>query len=82
MFDNNQIPGEDQNTEEKKNPVNDTPPATDNRPAEQNEPEKNPFYGEVQGSGFGQEPSAPQPPKKPKNKNFYILHNKSDLPIY
>ena len=68
MFDNNQIPGEDQNTEEKKNPVNDTPPATDNRPAEQNEPEKNPFYGEVRGSTFGQEPSAPQPPKKPKNK--------------
>ena len=68
MFDNNQIPGEDQNTEEKKNPVNDTPPAADNRPAEQNEPEKNPFYGEFQGSGFGQEPPAPQPPKKPKNK--------------
>ncbi len=66
MFDNNQIPGEQQKPEEVNTPVNDTPPAEDSRPAEQKEPDRNPFYGQEQGSPEGA--GAPRPPKKPKNK--------------
>ncbi len=68
MFENNQFPGDDRNTEEVKNPVNENPPAEDNRPTETKEPEKTSFYGEYSGNSFGQGSSAPQPPKKPKNK--------------
>lgn len=68
MFDNDLLPGEEQKTEEVNNPVNENPPAEDERPAERKEPEATPVYGGLQGASFGQEPSDPKPPKKPKNK--------------